>query len=121
MAPEAFQDDPSCFGERRAAQDAANRTMFAVTPEARMPAVAGRPQQEFQVMIVIGRITGDWPGQRYFAARASTTGGVTNFDTSPPSRAISLTSFDAIACRRASAIMKTVSMLASSARFMPTI
>ena len=40
------------------------------------------------------------PGHRhqaYFAVNAVQTGGGTNFDTSPPSRAISFTSFEAIA------------------------
>lgn len=37
------------------------------------------------------------PGQVYLRINAVQTGGGTNFDTSPPSRAISLTSFEAIA------------------------
>lgn len=41
------------------AQDAANRTMFPVAPGATMPAVAGCQQQDYQVLIVIGMVTGD--------------------------------------------------------------
>jgi hypothetical protein len=50
-APEA--EGASC------APDAANRTMFPVAPGATMPAVAGCQQQDYQVLIVIGRITCD--------------------------------------------------------------
>ena len=49
------------------------------------------------------------------------TFGVTNFETSPPNRTISFTSFDAIAWCLASAIKKTVSMLLFNTRFIPTI
>ena len=52
---------------------------------------------------------------------AALTGAGTNGVTSPPNRAISLTSLDAMAWWRASAIKNTVSIWLFSTRFMPTI
>lgn len=65
----------------------------------------------------LGRVAGHRKGQTYLgkrSAKASNTGGETNFDTSPPKRAISLTSLEAMAWCSASAIRKTVSMLSSN-------